>query len=399
MMKTQFSRRAVLRTGFLGGVGVLAAACAPATRLPEATAVVAPQPSANRDAPVAPKLDPTAPVATAAPVAQPSNVQPTNAPVTQTPPDSAATIAATPTSAVSAGSMLNAGITAAARSFAGSLSDQQRASANFAFSDAERLRWHWTNTRNFPRNGLSLNDLNASQREAAMALLRASVSESGFNKSIDIMNLQTEISGDPANYFVSLFGAPGDATWGWRFEGHHVSRHFTLQGDKITITPFFHGVWPTVSAAGKRIMNREEWAARELVRSLSPELRNTVVFQDQALTQHVTWNENYVRALEPVGAPLAALNNDQRALVQEIIDTWMGTQAEPVAREHLARVAAAGPEAIRFGWAGSQDERRPHYYRIQGPTFLLEHDNTRNGATHIHSVWRVFDQDFGQGLI
>jgi hypothetical protein len=287
----------------------------------------------------------------------------------------------------------------AATQFLNGLSEAQRATARYAIHDAEYLRWHWTTTNTFPRNGLALRDMDAKQRESALALLRASLSEAGFRKALDIMQLQPEIGGDPENYYVTIFGMPGDATWSWRFEGHHVSRRFTISGDKITTTPFFHGVWPTVSEAGKVIMQREEWAARELVRSLDATLRSQVVFQEKALTRHVTWNENYVQPLEAVGAPLAALNSEQQGLTWEIVQAWMGSQAEAVSKAHLERIQAHGLDAIRFGWAGSLEERRPHYYRIQGPSFLLEYDNTRNGSTHIHSVWRVFAEDFGQGLV
>jgi hypothetical protein len=106
-----------------------------------------------------------------------------------------------------------------------------------------------------------------------------------------------------------------------------------------------------------------------------------------------------VKPLEAVGAPLSALNPTQQALAMEVLQAWMSTQAEPVAKAHLDRIHNAKLDDIRFGWAGSLQERRPHYYRMQGPAFLLEHDNSRNGATHIHSVWRVFDEDFGQGLV
>jgi hypothetical protein len=69
------------------------------------------------------------------------------------------------------------------------------------------------------------------------------------------------------------------------------------------------------------------------------------------------------------------------------------------ASANLTRIDEAGPEQIRFGWAGSLERQRPQYYRLQGPTFLLEYDNTRGGGTHIHSVWRDFERDFGYHLL
>jgi len=352
MINQKLNRRRLLHAGMVGGIGLLAAACSPLT----------------------------------SETVQQSS---TKAPLAANP---VASTAATSQEVV-------ANITSAASQFLNGLTDPQRATASYAITDPEYLRWHWTTTSGFPRNGLVLRDMDATQRELALALLRASISEAGFQKSMDIIQLQPEVGGDPENYYVTVFGTPGDPTWSWRFEGHHLSRRFTIAGDKVTITPFFHGVWPTVSEAGKVIMQREEWAARELVRSLDANLRSQVVFQEQSLTRHVTWNENYVQPLEPVGAPLAALNNDQQALAMEIIQAWMGTQGESIAKIHLDRIQAHGMDNIRFGWAGSMEERRPHYYRIQGPSFLLEYDNTRNGSTHIHSVWRVFDEDFGQGLV
>ena len=351
MRSQKLNRRQLLHAGMIGGIGLLTACASPTGEAVQQSGTKAPL------------------------VANP-----------------AASTAATNKEVVAA-------ITDAATQFLNGLTESQRATASYAITDPEYLRWHWTTTSGFPRNGLVLRELDAQQHELALALLRASISEAGFQKSMAILALQPEIGGDPANYYVTFFGSPGDPVWSWRFEGHHLSRRFTIAGDKLTITPFFHGVWPTVSAAGQVIMQREEWVARELVRSLDEKLRSQVIFQEQSLTRHVTWNENYVQPLAPVGAPLAVLTNDQQAMAMEIIQIWMGTQAEAVAQAHLERIQAHGLDHIRFGWAGSLEERRPHYYRMQGPSFLLEYDNTRNGSTHIHSVWRVFDEDFGQGLV
>lgn len=119
---------------------------------------------------------------------------------------------------------------------------------------------------------------------------------------------QPEIGGDPENDDVTIFGTPGDPTWSWRFEGHHLSRRFTIAGDKITITPFFHGVWPTVSEAGRVIMQRVEWAAREIgARDWMPRCAARWSSRNSRSRCHVTWNEDYVQPLDPVGAPLVAL--------------------------------------------------------------------------------------------
>jgi hypothetical protein len=280
------------------------------------------------------------------------------------------------------------------------LDEGQRTKATYAFADPERTRWHWTTPGNFPRNGLPLREMTPEQRDKAMALLQSGVSAGGLQKALDIMSLQNDLGNDPELYYVTVFGAPGGAEpWGWRFEGHHLSRHFTVVNDQVALMPFFLGSWPTVSSNGLKAMEREEWAARELVTSLEGQQRETAIFQPRTLSRHVTWNEAYIAPLEPMGIPIMELDQDRQALVTEIIHAYLNTLPDEVAAVQLDRVASAGLENIRFGWAGPIEPRRPHYYRLQGPTFLLEHDNSRNGGTHIHSVWRDFSDDFGQNLM
>ncbi|MCC7448899.1 MAG: DUF3500 domain-containing protein [Anaerolineae bacterium] len=292
------------------------------------------------------------------------------------------------------------GIVQAATQFLASLDANALSKASYSFTDQERFRWHWTTPSGFPRNGLPLKDMNDQQRELALALLRTSISEAGYKKALDIMSLQKDLGNDPLLYYVTVFGTVGDAKgWGWRFEGHHLSRQFTLVGEKVAVTPFFLGAWPTISGAKLRAMPREEDAARELARSLDGASQAAGIFQRATLTNHVTQNMARVEPLEPVGVLFSDLTSDQQARVMEIIQTYLGVLPDSLMKDHLDRINKAGLDKIRFGWAGSLDQRRPYYYRLQGPTFLLEHDNSRNGGTHIHSVWRNFNEDFGYDLL
>jgi hypothetical protein len=145
-------------------------------------------------------------------------------------------------------------------------------------------------------------------------------------------------------------------------------------------------------------MEREEWAARELVTSMDDNQRSVAIFQQDTLGRHVTQNDAYVAPLETVGIATANLNADQQMLVMEVIHKYLNTLPDLVAASHLDRLQAAGSETIFFAWAGPLEAQRPHYYRLQGSTFLLEHDNSRNRGTHIHSVWRDFSEDFGQSF-
>ena len=368
-MIQKLTRRQMLKLTVLGGV---AAAC---------------QSQATPTS--APTRVPAAPTAAGSP-------DPARAPVATT---AAPTAAATATAETS-GETLATEMARAAAQFLDMLDDSQRGKATYAFTDPERTRWHWTTPRNFPRNGLPLREMAPEQRDLALALLQAGLSPGGFQKALDIMSLQNDLGNDPELYFVTVFGAPAGAEpWGWRFEGHHLSRHFTIAGDQVTLMPFFMGAWPTVSTSGLKAMEREEWAAREIITALEGDRRATAIFQPNTLTRHVTQNQPTVTPLDPVGAPVGHLHADQQALVNEIIHTYLNTLPAELAEAQIKRVMDAGLENVRFGWAGPIESLRPHYYRLQGPTFLLEHDNSRNGGTHIHSVWRDFAEDFGQHLV
>lgn len=303
---------------------------------------------------------------------------------------------------------------AAAQRFVDSLGDEARRRATYPFGDPERLRWHWTIPEAVPRNGLPLRDLTPVQRRRALELLRASSSATGYRKSMDIVRLQGVLrqgagsgsSFDPDRYYVTIFGDPGGARpWGWRFEGHHLSRHFTVSGDRVGAYPYFLGAWPTRATSsfrglprGYRTMPREEDAARTLVRSLGARQRAVAIFQRESLTDHVTQNSPRVTPLEPVGIRVGDLTAAQRRLVSELVETYAAVLPAQIARRSRDRIERAGLDRLRLGWAGSLQPNQPHYYRLQGPTFLLEFDNSRNGGTHIHSVWRDFREDFGRHL-
>jgi hypothetical protein len=360
-MTKKISRRDALKVGALGMIGGLAA-CSPAARATEA---------------LLPTLTPF-PTITPAPASTPIP-------------------GATPTAGPTISTLIDAMAAQAAR-YLDSLDEARRAKTSYAFTDPELTRWHWTTPSNFPRNGLPLREMETSQRDAALALLQSSLSAYGMQKSLDIISLQKDLGNDPELYYVTVFGTPGVEPWGWRWEGHHLSRRFNVINGKLSVTPFFLGAWPTVNNAGLKAMEREEWAARELVNSLDDNQRAFAIFQDKTLGRHVTQNDAYVAPLESIGIPTANLNADQQTLAMEVIHKYLDTLPDLVAAPHLERLQSAGFENITFAWAGPLEAQRPHYYRLQGPTFLMEHDNSRNRGTHIHSVWRDFAEDFGQSF-
>ncbi|HKC79822.1 MAG TPA: DUF3500 domain-containing protein, partial [Gemmatimonadaceae bacterium] len=95
----------------------------------------------------------------------------------------------------------------------------------------------------------------------------------------------------------------------------------------------------------------------------------------------------------------SAMTASQRALLMKLIDVYTGVMATDIAAARLAKLEKAGLEKIAFAWAGETERGKKHYYRVQGPTFLIEYDNTQDDGNHIHSVWRDFNGDFGVDLL
>ena len=118
-----------------------------------------------------------------------------------------------------------------------------------------------------------------------------------------------------------------------------------------------------------------------------------------APTDIVTMTEIKVDPLNPAGLAASAMKPAQRDLLMKVIEAYSATMLPEVAADRMSRIRAAGLEKIAFAWAGPTEKGLRYYYRVQGPTFLIEHDNTQNNGNHIHSVWRDFNGDFGRDLL
>ena len=305
----------------------------------------------------------------------------------------------------------------AAGQFLNSLSPEQRAKASFAFSSDDRLRWHFIPNEMFPRKGLMLKDMNAEQRRLADALLGTGLSSRGLVKVKAIIELEdvlkvVEVGGKFARnkeeYLFSVFGTPGPkGAWGWRVEGHHISIRFTITdgsiGSQVASSPMFLGSNPAEvregAQKGTRVLGEEEDAGRALVQALSPDQLRTAVINPVAPTDILTMNKNDLAPLPEEGILHSALQPQQQLLLKRVIEVYVSTMETDVAAERLAVATRAGMDMVRFAWAGSTERGQKHYYRIQGPTFLIEFDNTQNDGNHVHSVWRDFIGDFGRDLL
>lgn len=295
----------------------------------------------------------------------------------------------------------------AARHWLASLSPELRARAAFAFEDAERLDWHFVPR---VRRGVSFKQMTQQQRWFAHRLLVTALSPEGYDKALGILALETvlaELEGRPEyrdteQYFFTVFGEPGREPWGWRFEGHHIAVNITRAAGRQTVTtPHFLGANPATVPSGPltgmRVLAAAEDLGRDLARSLRPEQLKEAAILD-AVPRDI-FNIPGRNATKPEGVPWARLDAAQReallALVREYTGRFHGAQSDAA----LRRLEIAGLDTLHFAWVGSLEAGRPHYYRVQAGSFVLEYDNIQNNANHVHSIWRDFDGEFGADLL
>ena len=331
-------------------------------------------------------------------------------------------------------------------------------------SDAERRRWFYTPT---DHGGLTFHAQRPAQQRAAMRLVASGLSTPAYVTVATILGLENvldhvegfvtrfdrERGRDPGLYFLRVFGEPGErGAWGWRFGGHHVSlNNLVLDGAVVATTPCFLGADPATSpllgGAVNRPLARVEDLARDIVRSLPPDLAARAVLLDRAPSDLVTANRTVVApgdrviplagiwrderfpdpaeqaklqalsdaideaarygdpdhaALEyttvPKGVSAAELDAEQRAMLRALLGTYLDrvpSEVSPLGRYD----DDAALDAVHIAWAGSTAPGAPHYYRLQGPRLLIEWDNTQRGANHAHSVWRDPEADFGLDVL
>ena len=316
-----------------------------------------------------------------------------------------------------------AAMATAADAFLKSLTPDQRKQASFPVQGEEWTHWHFIPTDMFPRNGLTIKSMTEPQRQLARKLLEAGLSQRGYLTATSIMDLENVLGAleaarqtddarrgrmmvrDPERYFFSVFGTPSaTGTWGWRVEGHHVSLHFMIvNGSMIANAPTFFGSNPAEVREGPkkglRILAAEEDSARAFYTSLNAGQQKQALLTGDAPGDILTTNKVQVDPLTPGGIAASALDAKQRDLLMKVVDSYVGLMASDIAEDRMARLRKAGLEKITFAWAGEVERGKKHYYRVQGPTFLIEYDNTQDDANHIHSIWRDFEGDFGRDLL
>lgn len=318
--------------------------------------------------------------------------------------------ASTSDSRVSAADDTGLKMSAAATAFLSALSDEQRQLATFGFDDPERLNWHFIPRE---RQGMGLWDLDGKALSAAEAFVATGLTAAGYAKTLEVRSLEEVLylfeGGDeaerrlkrhPHRYYISIFGNPaGDAAWGWRFEGHHLSLNYTVkQGEILSSTPEFFGANPGVIDAGPgrqlRVLGRREELARSILKAASADQRDQILISSEAPRDIRAAGAPQAASGQPDGVAFSDMSTEQQTLLKELISEYLAAMPASVTRQRLKEIGDAGMDHIHFAWWGGAELNEPHHYVVQGPTFIIEYNNTQNQANHVHSIWRNLNGDF-----
>ncbi|WP_229254293.1 DUF3500 domain-containing protein [Dyadobacter sp. NIV53] len=307
-------------------------------------------------------------------------------------------------------------MSAAVNTFIKTLNPEQKNVAVTDFENNVRFDWHYIPRE---RKGLTLKKMKPEQRAAAMAIVHLMMSREGYQKTeaiIDLENVLRVVENrppndtyrDPENFAFLIYGNPGNDPWGWSVEGHHLSLHFTSMNGQIAFMPGFMGSNPgkvlaEVPQKGKRILADEQDIAFELLHSLNAAQLKTVLLGTESPNEIFTANSRKASLEKMQGLAMKDMNAEQQAVFKKLIRIYLQRYHITLKNQQWTELEKAGLDQIHFAWMGDQQAEigagHGQYYRIHGPTFLIEFDNTQNGGNHIHSVVRDLKNDFGEDML
>jgi hypothetical protein len=310
----------------------------------------------------------------------------------------------------------------AASALLDSLGEDLRQQASFDLNDEERKKWSNLPATVFKREGVSFGEMTPKQRVLTHHLIQSPLSSQGYLKAAGIMRVDEILKemaassrpGEPPMfgqelYWIGIFGDPAkDKAWGWQLDGHHLALNFTVIGDEISVTPVFLGSDPaeirTDLDTGWYVLAKEDSRGRRLFDSLDGSQKARVLLKG-ATPRDVIAGPGRADRLKTIhGLPAAEMTAAQRGLLMLLLHEYLNNLEPDLATVQADRIARAGDENLHFSWSGTE-AGKPYYYRIHGPTILIEFDNSyapgrqQGPVNHIHTVWRDIEHDYGEDLL
>ena len=307
---------------------------------------------------------------------------------------------------------LSTSVTTAATDFIASLNAQQQGACMFPFDDSNRTTWNY-----LPgvRLGVHLNEIDNIQREKLMDMLGVLLSDEGLKKTESIIELEGILGmlegrgkddhyRDPGKYAIVFYGKPSDeAPWFFRFEGHHISLNFTVDKNQVVYTPSFFGANPAIVPSGPHkgleVLKDEQDMARALVHKLNTGQRARRLSQTRRHTISSPPGTGKITLQKFEGIPASALDDNQKKMLFDLVNLYLNRMDKALADKERSKIDESGWDKIYFAWAGGIEKGEKHYYKIQGPTLLIEYDNSQNDGNHIHTVIRDSESDFGEDIL
>jgi hypothetical protein len=307
--------------------------------------------------------------------------------------------------------------------FLAALTPAQRAKTTFAADDPEWRKW--MNQHFYARQGVGFEEMSEAQRDAAFAMLRASLSAKGLRTTRDIMRLNHtlgELNDDDFvqygewKYWITVMGTPSATEpWGWQLDGHHVIINYFVLGDQVVMTPTFMGSEPVTAPSGKytgtTVLQAEQNKGLAMIAALTDAQRaKAVLALPKTGTNNVSEAFKDNLSLEYIGIRATELSAPQKARLLDLIEEYVSHQREGHARVKMDEVRRHVDDTW-FGWIGGTDARSVFYYRIQSPVVLIEFDHQQPIAMrelprgvptrqHIHTVIRTPNgNDYGKDLL
>jgi hypothetical protein len=303
-----------------------------------------------------------------------------------------------------------ANIVASANGFLSSLDEGQRSKVLFEFNDAaQRMKWSNLPTM-VPRAGLKMGDLSGPQRKAAMGLLAATLSKRGYEKVLAIVEgdevLRVASGGRGSmfgrdQFYISILGKPSvKDPWMLQFGGHHLALNVTMVGLDGILTPSLTAAQPakyTVDGKTVRPLGAENDKAFALINALDGGQRRQAIL-NYKVADLVLGPGQDGKTIQPEGIKCSSMNASQQAMLLELVGEWAGIVNEQAAMARMAEIKA-NLSGTWFAWSGPTTNGMPAYYRIQGPTLVIEYAPQPLGGDptmHIHTIYRDPTNDYGK---
>ena len=312
----------------------------------------------------------------------------------------------------------------AALAFLNTLDADQKAKTTFEVDDPE---WRsWMNQHFYVRKGVGFDEMNPTQSEAAIGLLRSALSAKGLKLSQDIMNLNRTLGElnnndfDQYNellYWITIMGEPSATEpWGWQIDGHHLIVNYFVLGDQVVMTPLFVGSEPVIAEAGQfkgtAILQEEQIQGLAMIQALAPKQQKAAIIQtskegNNNLTE--AFKDNVV--LDYAGIQVSSFSKPQKKQLLKLIALFVENMDEGHARIRMDEVEENFDKTY-FAWVGDTGDDAVFYYRIHSPVILIEYDQQRPvgmrrqfpdrkpNRQHIHVVIRTPNgNDYGKDLL